>query len=65
MRACFYVNVTLPCECAGSSFVDKGHYHIISRNLKVITNNKLLKYFSEAPMYREIELGIMEKLRKA
>ena len=46
-------NTSLPCHCNGSRFVDQHHQHIITGNLKIITNNKLRKLFSKGPKYRE------------
>ena len=46
-------NSTLPCECSGSQFIDKDHNHVITGNLKIISNNKLRKLFSKGPKYRE------------
>ena len=58
-------NSTVPCESTGCSFVDKYHHHVMTGNLKIITNDKLRKFFSKAPKYQKIVLLIREKLRKA
>ena len=43
----------LPCHCSNSPFVDPHHQHIVSGNLKIITNNKLRKLLSKGPKFRE------------
>ena len=54
-------NSNFPCECTGNSFVGKDHNHIITGNLKIITDNKLHKFFSKCPAYREIRAADCEK----
>ena len=39
----------LPCHCSNSPFVDPHHQHIVSGNLKIVTNNKLRKLLSKGP----------------
>ena len=43
----------LPCNCGTSSFSNSHHGHIISGDLRLITNNKLRKLFTKGPKYRE------------
>ena len=52
VKILIYTNIpissTLPIDCKGSPFLDKDHNHIITGNLKIITNNKLHKPFSKS-----------------
>ena len=41
------------CDCADSEFCDPHHKHIVSGDLRIITNTKLRKLFSKGPNYRE------------
>ena len=41
------------CECQNSEFCDPHHKHIVTGDLRVITNQKLRKLFSRGPNYRE------------
>ena len=41
------------CNCADSEFCDPHHKHIVSGDLRIITNTKLRKLFSKGPNYRE------------
>ena len=41
------------CECTSSEFCDPHHKHIISGDLRIITNQKLRKLLSKEPNYRE------------
>ena len=41
------------CECTSSEFCDPHHKHIISGDLRIITNQKLRKLISKGPNYRE------------
>ena len=40
------------CDCADSEFCDPHHKHIVSGDLRIITNTKLRKLFSKGPNYR-------------
>ena len=42
-----------PCSCVDSEFCDPHHKHIVSGDLRIITNTKLRKLFSKGPNYRE------------
>ena len=41
------------CDCINSEFCDPHHQHIVSGDLRIITNQKLRKLFSKGPNYRE------------
>ena len=41
------------CDCLNSEFCDPHHGHIVSGDLRVISNSKLRKLFSKGPNYRE------------
>ena len=43
----------LPCNCEGSIFTDSHHKHIITGDLRLVTNNKLRKLLVKGPKYRE------------
>ena len=36
-----------PRDCTGSQFMDKDHNLTLTRNLKIINDNKLREHFSE------------------
>ena len=42
----------LPCNCESSSFTDIHHKHIVTGDLRIISNNRLRKIFSKGPKYR-------------
>ena len=44
-------NTILPCNCKDSPFKDDHHGHIISGDLRIITDNKLRKIFSKGPKF--------------
>ena len=46
-------NTILPCNCKDSPFRDDHHGHIISGDLRIVTDNKLRKVFSKGPKFRE------------
>ena len=41
------------CDCENSGFCDPHHKHIVSGDLRIITNQKLRKLLSKGPNYRE------------
>ncbi len=41
------------CDCKNSEFCDPHHKHIVTGDLRIITNPKLRKLFSKGPNYRE------------
>ena len=61
-------NSAFPCDCLGSSFVNKDHNHIITGNLKIIDTNKLLNklhnLFSKGLKYRENRIADYQKVKK-
>jgi hypothetical protein len=42
-----------PCNCQDSEFCDPHHGHIVTGDLRFVTNPKLRKLFSKGPNYRE------------
>ena len=36
-------NTIFPCNCAGTSFIDRDHQHLVTVDLQIIGNNKLRK----------------------
>ena len=46
-------NNILPCNCNSSIYADPYHKHIVSGDLRLISNNKLRKLFTKGPKYRE------------
>ena len=41
------------CDCQSSEFCDPHHKHIVSGDLRVVSNQKLRKLLSKGPNYRE------------
>ena len=48
-----YSNSLFPCFCSESTFCDPHHKHIVTGDLRFITNVKLRKLFSKGPNFRE------------
>ena len=48
-----FVNNLPTCNCNNSNFCDPHHQHIVSGDLRIITNKKLRKLLSRGPNYRE------------
>ena len=46
-------HTSLPCNCEHSLFKDNHHNHIVTGNLNIVENSKLLKLLSKGPKYRE------------
>ena len=46
-------NSIIPCHCKDSPYQDKHHKHIISGDLRIVTDNKLRKLFSKRPKFCE------------
>ena len=46
-------NSIIPCHCKDSPYQDKHHKHIISGDLRIVTDSKLRKLFSKGPKFRE------------
>lgn len=40
-------------ECTGSLILDDNYNHIMARNVKIIANNYLSKFFYKGPNHRE------------
>ena len=53
----------LPCKCENSSFTDKHHGHIVTGDLRIISNNHFRKIFSKGPKYRENRPIDLDKAR--
>ena len=56
-------NTILPCNCAGSEFIDDYHQHILTGNLKIIKNDKLRLLFRKGPKFRETKPINWDKAR--
>ena len=56
-------NTILPCNCAGSQYIDRHHHHILTGNLNIIENNKLRNLFQKGPKFRESKPIDWEKAR--
>ena len=41
------------CDCQESKFVDNHHKHVVTGDLRIITNKKLRNLLSKGPTYRE------------
>ena len=44
---------SIPCNCAGSPFIDDFHGHVVSGNLDIVPNPELHALFLKGPQYRE------------
>ena len=44
---------SLPCDCQNSPFKDSHHGHIITGDLRIVSNNKLRKILCKGPKFRE------------
>ena len=53
------------CNCENSEFSDPYHKHIISGDLRIITNTKLRKLFSKGPNYREPKMLNYHKCKQS
>ena len=45
---------SLPCTCASSTCKDDHHGHVVSGDLKIVTNSKLRKLLSRGRKFREV-----------
>ena len=43
----------LQCTSVGFGFIEKDHRHIVTGDLRITVNNKLMKLLSKVPKYRE------------
>ena len=46
-------NSLFPCHCQDSEYCDPHHGHVVTGDLRIVTNPKLRKLFSKGPNYRE------------
>ena len=46
-------NTILQCTSVGFGFIEKDHRHIVTGDLRITVNNKLMKLLSKVPKYRE------------
>ena len=53
------------CECKNSEFCDPHHKHIVTGDLRIITNQKLRKLFSKGPNYRECKTLNYKKCKQS
>ena len=53
------------CDCSNSEFCDPHHKHIVSGDLRIISNPKLRKLFSKGPNYREPKMLNYRKCKKS
>ena len=53
------------CDCANSEFCDPHHKHIVSGDLRIISNTKLRKLFSKGPNYREPKMRNYRKCKQS
>ena len=53
------------CDCSSSEFCDPHHKHIVSGDLRIISNTKLRKLFSKGPNYREPKMLNYRKCKQS
>ena len=53
------------CDCSNSEFCDPHHKHIVSGDLRIISNVKLRKLFSKGPNYREPKMLNYRKCKQS
>ena len=53
------------CDCENSEFCDPHHKHIVTGDLRIITNQKLRKLFSKGPNYREPKMLNYNKCKQS
>ena len=53
------------CDCSNSEFCDPHHKHIVSGDLRIISNPKLRKLFSKGPNYREPKMLNYRKCKQS
>ena len=56
---------SLPCECNNSPFADKHHKHIVTGDLRLISNSTLRKLLSKGPKYRESKPINLDKAKES
>ena len=55
---------SLPCTCNNSPFADRHHKHIVTGDLRTITNYVLRKLFINEPKYRQVRPIDLEKAKR-
>ena len=57
---------SIPCHCGSfdTSFVDQHHKHILTGNLDILGNTKLIQLFSKGPKFREPAIVDWDKARQ-
>ena len=53
------------CDCANSEFCNPDHKHIVTGDLRLITNSKLRKLLSKGPNYREPKMLNYRKCKQS
>ena len=53
------------CDCVSSEFCDPHHKHIVSGDLRIVSNPKLRKLLSKGPNYREAKTLNFKKCKEA
>lgn len=61
IKALLQGNTILPCNSAGSGFIDSNHRNIVTLNLQIAGNLKLRKLFTKGTKYRETNYITWEK----
>ena len=54
-------NTILPCNSAGSGFIDSNHRNIVTLDLQIVGNKKLRNLFTKSTKYRETNYITWEK----
>ena len=54
---------SLPCDCHDFPFADEHHKHIVTGDLRLVTNNALRKIFNKGPKYRDSKTINLNKAR--
>ena len=60
----YFVRDLPSCDCQSSEFCDPHHKHIVSGDLRVVSNQKLRKLLSKGPNYREPKTLNYSKCKK-
>ena len=53
------------CDCSDSEFCDPHHKHVVTGDLRIVTNSKLRKLLSKGPNYREPKMLNYRKCRQS
>ena len=62
---CLFFNNLPPCDCHNSDFCDPNHKHIVTGDLRIISNDKLRKLFNKGPNFREKSTINYNKCKKS